>query len=134
MSLQYTKKETDRNLETTDQLVIFVDCKTMERLINGKIITHLEGNNLIGARLSTWLQKTGQRGNKAVDLIFLDFQKAFDKVPHERLHVKVMAHGIQGSAAQWIRNWLAGRRQRVCIDQTFSSWTQDTSDIRCTTR
>ena len=48
--------------------------------------------------------------NKAVDLIYLDFQKAFDKVPHERLLVKVKTHGIQGNAAQWIRNWLARRR------------------------
>ena len=43
--------------------------------------------------------------NKAVDLINLDFQKPFDRVPHERLLVKVMAHGIQGSAAIWILNW-----------------------------
>ena len=40
-----------------------------------------------------------------------------------------MAHGIQGSAAQWIRNWLAGQRQRVCITQTFSSWTPVTSGV-----
>ena len=39
--------------------------------------------------------------NKAVDLVYLDFQKAFDKVPHERLMVKVNAHGIQGDAARW---------------------------------
>ena len=37
--------------------------------------------------------------NKAVDLVYLDFQKAFDKVPDERLMVKVNAHGIQGDAA-----------------------------------
>ena len=42
----------------------------------------------------------------------MDFQKAFDKVPHERQMVKVNGHGIQGDAARWIRNWLAGRRQR----------------------
>ena len=40
--------------------------------------------------------------NTAVDLVYLDFQKAFDKVPHERLMVKVNAHGIQGDAARWI--------------------------------
>ena len=51
--------------------------------------------------------------NKAVDLVYLDFQKAFDKVPHERLMLKVNAHGIHGDAARWIRNWLAGRHQRV---------------------
>ena len=39
---------------------------------------------------------------KAVDLVYLDFQKAFDKVPHERLMLKVIAHGIQGDAARWI--------------------------------
>ena len=60
--------------------------------------------------------------NKAVDLVYLDFQKAFDKVPHERMMVKVNAHGIQGDAARWIRNWLAGRRQRVCINQSYSNW------------
>ena len=45
--------------------------------------------------------------NKAVDYVYLDFQKAFDKVPHEGLMLKVNAHGIQGDAARWIRNWLA---------------------------
>ena len=60
--------------------------------------------------------------NKAVDLVYLDFQKAFDEVPHERLMVKVNARGIQGDAARWIRNWLAGRRQLVCINQSYSNW------------
>ena len=40
--------------------------------------------------------------NKAVDLVYLDFQTGFDKVPHERLMVKVNAHDIQGDAAKWI--------------------------------
>ena len=48
--------------------------------------------------------------NKAVDFAYLDFQKAFDKVPHERLILKVNAQGIHGDAARWIRSWLAGRR------------------------
>ena len=64
-----------------------------------------------------------------MDLIYLNFQKAFDKIPHERVLVKGMAHGLQGSAARWIRNWLAERRQRVCINLTFSSWTPVTSGV-----
>ena len=105
----------------------------MERLIKGKIITHLEGNNLIGDSQHGFRNKRScltslldffahvidtydTANNKAGDRIYLDFRKAFDKVPHERLLVKVMAHGIQGSAAQRIRNWLAGRGQRVCIN------------------
>ena len=42
--------------------------------------------------------------NKAVDLVYLDFQKAFGKVPLERLMLKVDARGIRGDAARWIRN------------------------------
>ena len=106
----------------------------MERLIKGKIITHLDCNNLIGDSQHGFRNKpscltslldffapvigTYDAGNnKAVDLIYLDFQKAFDKVPHERLLVKVMAHSIQGSAAQSIRNWLAGLCQRVAATE-----------------
>ena len=43
--------------------------------------------------------------------------------------VKVNAHGIQGDAARWIRNWLAGRRQRVCINQSYSNWAPVTSGV-----
>ena len=43
--------------------------------------------------------------------------------------VKVNAHGIQGDGARWTRNWLAGRRQRVCINQSYSNWAPVTSDV-----
>ena len=43
--------------------------------------------------------------------------------------VKLNAHGIQGDAARWIRNWIAGRRQRVCINQSYSNWAQVTSGV-----
>ena len=43
--------------------------------------------------------------------------------------VKVSAHGIQGDAARWIRNWLPGRRQRVCINQSYSNWAPVTSGV-----
>ena len=72
---------------------------------------------------------TYDTNNKAVDLVYLDFQKAFDKVPHERLMVKVNAHGFQGYAARWLRNWLAGRPQRVCINQSYSDWAPVTSGV-----
>ena len=41
-----------------------------------------------------------------VDIIYLDFQKAFDKVPHKRLLHKLAAHGISGDLLLWIENWL----------------------------
>ena len=66
--------------------------------------------------------------NKAV-AVYLEFQKAVDKVSHERLMVKVYAHGIQSDAARWSRNWLAGHCQRVCINQSYRNWAPDTSGI-----
>ena len=43
--------------------------------------------------------------------------------------LKVNAHGIQGDAARWIRNWLAGRRQQVCINQSYNNWVPVTSGV-----
>ena len=51
----------------------------------------------------------------AVDILYLDFAKAFDKVPHQRLIKKLLAYGIGGKVAHWIENWLSNRRQRVYI-------------------
>ncbi|KAF2354027.1 Reverse transcriptase domain [Trinorchestia longiramus] len=66
---------------------------------------------------------------KAVDLAYLDFQKAFDKVPHERLMAKVEAHGIRGNYSRWIRNWLTGRTQRVVIHDETSDPALVTSGV-----
>ena len=55
------------------------------------------------------------------DVVYSDFQKAFDKVPHKRLSCKIKAHGIGGSALRWIENWLAERKQRVGINEPFSN-------------
>jgi hypothetical protein len=52
---------------------------------------------------------------KSVDIFYLDFSKAFDKVPHKRLVEKMKAKGIEDGAVRWIESWLSGRTQRVCI-------------------
>ena len=64
-----------------------------------------------------------------MDVIFLDFQKAFDKVPHRRLMKKVRALGIVDNVATWIESWLSGRRQRVIINGVTSEWTAVTSGV-----
>ena len=50
-----------------------------------------------------------------VDVIYLDFQKAFDKVPHQRLIRKLKSHGIGNSIINWVEQWLTDRRQRVVV-------------------
>jgi len=41
-----------------------------------------------------------------MDVIYLDFEKAFDSVPHKRLLMKLAARGIAGSVLKWIEDWL----------------------------
>ena len=52
----------------------------------------------------------------------LDFQKAFDKVPHQRLLLKLKAHGIGNDVINWIEKWLTHRKQRVIVDGAGSNW------------
>jgi ribonuclease P/MRP protein subunit RPP40 len=64
-----------------------------------------------------------------VDVIYLDFQKAFDKVPHSILMAKVRCAGIVGKLANWLENWLEGRYQRVGINGVYSEWAAVASGV-----
>ena len=66
---------------------------------------------------------------KPVDVIYLDFAKAFDKVPHQRLFVKLLSHGIGGQVLQWVKSWLSGRRQKVGVNNTYSGWENVSSGV-----
>ena len=57
-----------------------------------------------------------------MDVVYLDFQKAFDKVLHQRLLLKLKAHGIGNDAIKWIEKSLTHRRQRVTADGEISNW------------
>jgi len=64
---------------------------------------------------------------KAVDIVYLDFSKAFDTVPHSILLEKIAAHGLDGCTLCWMKNWLNGRAQRVVVNGFKSSWQPVTS-------
>ena len=68
-------------------------------------------------------------GGSPVDIIYLDFQKAFDKVPHDRLMAKIRGAGIGGRVADWLENWLSGRLQRVGLNGSYSEWDKVTSGV-----
>ena len=59
---------------------------------------------------------------KVVDLVYLDFQKACDKVPHERLLLKLRAHGITGQCNNIIRNFITGRTMAVRVGDELCTW------------
>ena len=54
--------------------------------------------------------------------MYLDFAKAFDKVPHQRLINKMKSLGIGGDTLRWTENWLKNRRQRTVLNGSFSEW------------
>ena len=61
----------------------------------------------------------GLNGKKQVDAILPDFSKAFDKVPHQRVPLKLEHYGVFGNL-KWVGDFLTARTQEVVIDGTKS--------------
>ena len=114
-----------------------VICKLLERLIKEHLVDFLVKNNLINPSQHGFLKARSCLTNilcfledvtkwvdegSPVDIIYLDFKKAFDKVPHQRLLLKLKAHGIGNVMINWIEKWLIDRRQRVVVDGEVSNW------------
>ena len=119
-------------------------CKLMEKLIRDKLVQHLTKNDLISHDqhgfvkgrscttqllevLDVWTKVLDEGG--CIDVIYMDFQKAFDTVPHRRLITKIEAHGISGRLLGWLTNFLADREQRVVVNGTRSSTAKVTSGV-----
>ncbi len=64
-----------------------------------------------------------ERG-KEVRMVFLDISKAFDKVWHRGLLLKLERLGVRDPLLKWFRSYLTGRKQRVIIDGQSSDWRQ----------
>lgn len=113
-----------------------VACKLLEHIIVKNIIIFLEANNFFyvyqhGFRkgLSCETQLAGltyditsslDTGSQ-VDAVFLDFAKAFDRVPHHRLFLKLSQLNLDPLVLSWIRNFLSCRTQFVSANGTSSS-------------
>ncbi len=121
-----------------------VICKLLEHIIHSHIMKFFELNNILSdnqhgfrAKRSTETQliltiddlAKALDSKKSVDVVVLDFTKAFDKVPHRRLMHKLYHLGIRGSLHTWICNFLSGRQQRVVIDGESSSPASVTSGV-----
>lgn len=118
--------------------------KLIENMVKFRVVSHLEKYKLIRDSQHGFLNGRSCLTNildflesatseldsgNPVDIVYLDFSKAFDKVCHNRLVNKLETHGIGGSSLHWIKSWLSNRRQRVFVDGEFSDWTNVTSGV-----
>ena len=110
--------------------------KIMENIIRAKMEEYLYKNNLLGREQRGFVKNKSCTTNLSeslnyissnldvaitVDVILLDFAKAFDTVPHKRLFAKLKAYGFDGPILKWVEAFLESRRQRV-QGEIISDW------------
>jgi len=64
-----------------------------------------------------------------IDAIVIDFSKAFDLVPHDRLLMKIAISGVDSRVVAWVREFLLGRTQRVKVGWQLSEKVRVTSGV-----
>ncbi|KAL8602854.1 hypothetical protein ACOMHN_056348 [Nucella lapillus] len=87
---------------------------------------HLDDTQLLG--FVDEASESLERG-KQVDVLVLDFSKAFDKICHNLLLYKLKAYGIQGQVQRWITSFLSNRQQVVVVDGERSDFVDVESGV-----
>ena len=119
-------------------------CKCMERIIINHMFEYMKENCLFSQKQygfitgrSTVLQlinvldnwTLGLDNGNYTDVIYMDFQKAFDTVPHKRLINKLDSYNISNELINWIETFLTDRKQKVAVNGKESKWHNVTSGI-----
>ena len=114
-----------------------VICKVMEKIVCAAIISFLTLNSLVTPQQHGFVRGRSCQTNillclekwtasldsgKSVDVAYFDYAKAFDKVSHRLLLLKLRAYGIDGRLLAWLENYLADRKQRVVVGNAKSAW------------
>ena len=111
-------------------------CKVMESFIRDGIVNHFKENKLYAdcqhgfrqsrscvTQLLYVMENFTQYFDEGIpiDVLYLDFRKAFDSVPHERLLTKIEAYGVTDNVLRWTRSFLSGRTQKVRVGSAMSN-------------
>ena len=109
--------------------------KTMEHILYHSIMEHLNSNNVLNENqhgfrsnhscITQLLALTEDLSfaldhQQQIDVVLLNFSKAFDSVPHQRLLQKLKYYGINNNIYKWIKTWLTQRSQCVVLDGVSS--------------
>ena len=113
-----------------------ITCKVLEHVIHSSIMSHFDQHNILcdnqhgfrkkrpcETQLIVTIQDIAKNLSKGrqVDIILLDFAKAFDKVPHARLLHKLDFYSVRGNINKWISSFLGDRKQQVLLENCHSS-------------
>jgi len=111
-------------------------CKILESMVRDAIVSFFTDNKLYSNCQHGFRKKRScmtqllevmddftqlMDDNVPFDILYLDFRKAFDSVPHERLLVKLASYGIDGSVLKWVRGFLSSRTQKVRVGVEHST-------------
>jgi len=116
----------------------------MESIISDDTLSFLESSNKLNSyqhgfthkrscltnlieSLEAWTQALDD--GYGVDVIFLDYWKAFDSIPHKRLQEKLKLFGLNAKLVAWITEFLKNRRMRVRVHRSFSNWAEVFSGV-----
>ena len=104
-------------------------------LLENNILNHQQHGFVCNKSCLTNLLETFEDWTSAVDqgygvdVVYLDYSKAFDSVPHRRLISKLEAYGVRGNLSLWLSNFLTNRFQRVVVNGSQSDWVNVQSGV-----
>ncbi len=100
-----------------------VVCKTLETILEEKLMSYLSQLSLLTTRQHGFLRRRSTAANllsDEVDIICLNFAKAFDSVNHRLLLANLKRHGIAPSVIKWIKCYLRRLSFQVSINGSIS--------------